>query len=430
MRFAGRCSSRVSRGGRSVVSTGLAGGRSGRCWRTRAAWVSAAGVAGAAEAWCVCRGDRRDPGASTRIRRRRVSSATRPGGSSSGCVDELGYVPASKVGAELLFDVISTAYERTSMIVTTNLPFESWTEVLGSERLTGATLDRLTHRCRIIETKGESYRLHDAKRAADPRATGHPSRPATAPPNTPMAEPHPNPAGAHNSSCRLETSPPPPPPEAPNPPDHAAVAPRSPTARAPQPRRRTTKPGTLTTNQSAVVFDDRALLLWMSVHTCKRAAAEDRVQRLHRFRPIPRCYRTAPAALLRGNNNKLSGTGRNRVTTRHVTPFDLWSALPTKALGLHQAGGTRIEVVGDGKIPALLRKYKGLMSYTATMSDPTGTVIAKVAGTERAVSSLLRAKSGGLLVVLPTPLLAREPDEDDEEEGDESEWLPEGAGIR
>ena len=78
-------------------------------------------------------------------------------------LDELGYVPASKVGAELLFDVISTAYERTSLIVTSNLPFESWTEVLGSERLTGATLDRLTHRCQIIETKGESYRLHDAK---------------------------------------------------------------------------------------------------------------------------------------------------------------------------------------------------------------------------------------------------------------------------
>jgi DNA replication protein DnaC len=78
-------------------------------------------------------------------------------------LDELGYVPASKVGAELLFDVISGAYERTSLIVTTNLPFESWTEVFGSERLTGATLDRLTHRCQIIETKGESYRLRDAK---------------------------------------------------------------------------------------------------------------------------------------------------------------------------------------------------------------------------------------------------------------------------
>lgn len=78
-------------------------------------------------------------------------------------LDELGYVPFTKAGAELLFEIISRSYERLSLIVTTNLPFESWTEVLGSERLTGATLDRLTHRCRIIETKGESYRLHDAK---------------------------------------------------------------------------------------------------------------------------------------------------------------------------------------------------------------------------------------------------------------------------
>ena len=78
-------------------------------------------------------------------------------------LDELGYVPASKVGSELLFDVISTAYERNSVIVTTNLPFENWTEVLGSERLTGATLDRLTHRCHILEAGGESYRLRDAK---------------------------------------------------------------------------------------------------------------------------------------------------------------------------------------------------------------------------------------------------------------------------
>ena len=75
-----------------------------------------------------------------------------------------------------MFDVISTAYERTSLIVTSNLPFELWTEVLGSERLTGATLDRLTHRCRIIETKGESYRLADAKSRGRRRQSKHDDR--------------------------------------------------------------------------------------------------------------------------------------------------------------------------------------------------------------------------------------------------------------
>jgi DNA replication protein DnaC len=60
--------------------------------------------------------------------------------------------------------VLSTAYERQSLIVTTNLPFEQWTEVLGSERLTGAALDRLTHRCHILEARGESFRLRDSRR--------------------------------------------------------------------------------------------------------------------------------------------------------------------------------------------------------------------------------------------------------------------------
>ncbi len=79
-------------------------------------------------------------------------------------VDELGYVPFSKAGAELLFEVVSRAYERNSLIVTTNLPFEAWTEVLGNERLTGALVDRLTHRVTILEANGESYRLQDSKR--------------------------------------------------------------------------------------------------------------------------------------------------------------------------------------------------------------------------------------------------------------------------
>lgn len=79
-------------------------------------------------------------------------------------LDELGYVPFSKVGAELLFDVISHAYERTSVILTTNLPFEKWTEIMGCERLTAAMLDRLTHRVHILEANGESYRFKDAQK--------------------------------------------------------------------------------------------------------------------------------------------------------------------------------------------------------------------------------------------------------------------------
>jgi DNA replication protein DnaC len=78
-------------------------------------------------------------------------------------LDELGYVPFSRTAAELLFEVISRAYERLSLIVTTNLPFESWVEIFGCERLTGALLDRLTHRVHIIEANGPSYRLRQSK---------------------------------------------------------------------------------------------------------------------------------------------------------------------------------------------------------------------------------------------------------------------------
>ncbi|MDQ7020081.1 MAG: IS21-like element helper ATPase IstB [Robiginitomaculum sp.] len=79
-------------------------------------------------------------------------------------LDEFGYVPFSKAGAELLFEVVSRAYERQSIIMTTNLPFEQWTEILVNERLTGALLDRITHRVHIIEANGESFRLKDAKK--------------------------------------------------------------------------------------------------------------------------------------------------------------------------------------------------------------------------------------------------------------------------
>lgn len=74
-------------------------------------------------------------------------------------IDELGYVPFSKTGAELLFEVFSQRYENGSLIVTSNLPFEEWPQVFGCSRLTGALLDRLTHHVHIIEMNGPSYRL-------------------------------------------------------------------------------------------------------------------------------------------------------------------------------------------------------------------------------------------------------------------------------
>ena len=79
-------------------------------------------------------------------------------------VDELGFVPLSKTGAELLFEMLSQRYERSSTMVTSNLPFAEWTEVLGSERLTGALLDRLTHHVHILEMNGDSYRLKQSRR--------------------------------------------------------------------------------------------------------------------------------------------------------------------------------------------------------------------------------------------------------------------------
>ena len=83
-------------------------------------------------------------------------------------IDELGFVPLSKTGAELLFEVFSQRYERGSVLVTSNLPFDEWTDVFGSERLTGALLDRLTHHVDILEMNGESYRLkHSRKTGQD-----------------------------------------------------------------------------------------------------------------------------------------------------------------------------------------------------------------------------------------------------------------------
>ena len=93
-------------------------------------------------------------------------------------VDELGYVPLSSTGAELLFEVFSRRYERGSILVTSNLPFDEWTSVFGSERLTGALLDRLTHHVHLLEMNGQSYRLATSRRRLQTqiaKASGEPT---------------------------------------------------------------------------------------------------------------------------------------------------------------------------------------------------------------------------------------------------------------
>ena len=80
-------------------------------------------------------------------------------------LDELGFVPLSKTGAELLFELVSQRYERAAVLITSNLPFDEWTETFGTERLTGALLDRLTHHVHILEMNGQSFRLNHKPRA-------------------------------------------------------------------------------------------------------------------------------------------------------------------------------------------------------------------------------------------------------------------------
>ena len=86
-------------------------------------------------------------------------------------IDELGFVPLSKTGAELLFEIFSQRYEQGATIITSNLPFDEWTEIFGSERLTGALLDRITHHVQILEMNGESYRLKQSKKKKQQKNT-------------------------------------------------------------------------------------------------------------------------------------------------------------------------------------------------------------------------------------------------------------------
>jgi len=83
-------------------------------------------------------------------------------------LDELGFVPLPPSGAELLFDIVSDRYEKASIAITTNLPFEEWISVLSSEALTHAMLDRLTHHVHILEMNGRSYRLAESLASRSP----------------------------------------------------------------------------------------------------------------------------------------------------------------------------------------------------------------------------------------------------------------------
>lgn len=85
-------------------------------------------------------------------------------------IDELGFIPFTNTGAQLMFQLCSTLYERVAVIVTTNLSFSDWTQVFGDEMLTVALLDRLTHKAHIVEFVGESYRFRQRRQQEAERA--------------------------------------------------------------------------------------------------------------------------------------------------------------------------------------------------------------------------------------------------------------------
>ena len=85
-------------------------------------------------------------------------------------VDEVGYIPFDPEAANLMFSLVSTRYERASMIVTSNKPFSAWSEIFGDEVTAAAMIDRLVHHAEILALKGDSYRLRDKELGTPPPA--------------------------------------------------------------------------------------------------------------------------------------------------------------------------------------------------------------------------------------------------------------------
>lgn len=119
-----------------------------------------------------------------------------------------------------------------------------------------------------------------------------------------------------------------------------------------------------------------------------------------------------------------SGTGRNRAKTRHIAPFDFWSALPLESQQIISAAGSRIDVLGDDDLARFMKKHKKFLGYEAVLKSPSGFPRVKIAGTNKVVSSLVTTEGGGQILLLCSPRLRPAGVHDD------NSWFPESESFQ